>query len=98
MVNQKATSSLYSASCGGDSGAKANYFSQLKSVLAQNKRYPRTSRRRNNKEGVVTLSYVAHADSSVLAIIEKSIPLPKFTEIMSDKGHKNHDSHIIYIE
>ncbi|MCW8356043.1 energy transducer TonB [Marinomonas pontica] len=32
--------------------------------MAHNKRYPRASRRRN-EEGVVSLSFVAHADGSV---------------------------------
>jgi protein TonB len=64
-ANLKATTGTgNSASSGGNPGAKASYTNQLLSILAQNKRYPRASRRRN-EEGVVTLSFIAHADGSV---------------------------------
>ncbi|SHG13033.1 outer membrane transport energization protein TonB [Marinomonas polaris DSM 16579] len=84
MANQKATTgSSNSATSGGNPGAKANYFTQLKSVLGQNKRYPRASRRRN-EEGVVSLSFVAHADGSVSDV--------KITE---SSGHKRLDDAVL---
>ncbi|MGO2235107.1 MAG: energy transducer TonB, partial [Marinomonas sp.] len=84
MANQKATTgSSNSATSGGNPGAKANYFTKLKSVLAQNKRYPRASRRRN-EEGVVSLSFVAHADGSVSDV--------KITE---SSGHKRLDNAVL---
>lgn len=65
VANLKATTGTgNSASSGGNPGAKASYTNQLLSILAQNKRYPRASRRRS-EEGVVTLSFIAHADGSV---------------------------------
>lgn len=73
-ASQKATTgSANAASSGGDPGAKASYFTELTSVLAQNKRYPRASRRRN-EEGVVFVSFIAYADGSVsdVAITESS--------------------------
>ena len=84
MANQKATTgSSNSATSGGNPGAKANYFTQLKSVLAQNKRYPRASRRRN-EEGVVSLSFVAHADGSVSEVT-----------ITESSGHKRLDNAVL---
>jgi len=65
QASQKATTgSASAASNGGNPGAKAKYFTQLAAALAQNKRYPRASRRRN-EEGVVTLAFTAYADGEV---------------------------------
>jgi protein TonB len=84
MANQKATTGRAdSASSGGNPGAKASYFSQLKSVLAQNKRYPRASLRRN-EEGVVSLSFVAHADGSVSDV-----------KITQSSGHRRLDNAVL---
>ena len=84
MANQKATTGrANSANSGGDPGAKASYFSQLKSALAQSKRYPRASRRRN-EEGVVSLSFVAHADGSVSDV-----------NITKSSGHKRLDNAVL---
>jgi len=84
MANQKATTGRSnSASSGGNPGAKASYFSQLKSVLAQNKRYPRASRRRN-EEGVVSLSFVAYADGSVSDV-----------KITQSSGHRRLDNAVL---
>ncbi|MEL0637506.1 energy transducer TonB [Marinomonas sp. TI.3.20] len=64
-ANQKATTGQsHAATTGGHAGAKAKYFTLLASALAQSKRYPRASRRRN-EEGVVTLSFMAYANGGV---------------------------------
>ena len=52
-------------------------------MLAQNKRYPRASRRRN-EEGVVSLSFVAHADGSVSDV-----------KISKSSGHKRLDNAVL---
>ncbi|MGB5996468.1 MAG: energy transducer TonB [Marinomonas sp.] len=65
QASQKATTGSSNAvTTGGNPGAKAKYFTQLTTALAQNKRYPRASRRRN-EEGVVTLAFTAYANGSV---------------------------------
>ncbi|MCW4628864.1 energy transducer TonB [Marinomonas rhodophyticola] len=51
--------------------------------MAQNKRYPRASRRRN-EEGVVSLSFVAHADGSVSDVM-----------ITESSGHKRLDDAVL---
>ncbi len=73
VANQKATTgTANSASNGGNLGAKASYLTQLASILARNKKYPRASRRRS-EEGVVTLTFVVHKDGKVTgASITKS--------------------------
>lgn len=69
MANLKATTGVgNSVSSGGNSGAKVSYTTELLSILAKNKRYPRASRRRR-EEGVVHLSFTAHADGSVSHVI-----------------------------
>lgn len=65
QASQKVTTgSSNAASTGGNPGAKAKYFTQLAAALAQNKRYPRASRRRN-EEGVVTLAFTAYSNGDV---------------------------------
>ncbi len=68
VANQKATTgTANSASNGGNLGAKASYLTQLASILARNKKYPRASRRRS-EEGVVTLTFVVHKDGKVTGV------------------------------
>ena len=84
ITSQKATTgSANSASSGGNPGAKASYVTQLTAVLAQNKRYPRASRHRN-EEGMVALSFVVHADGSVSDV-----------KIIQSSGHKRLDSAVL---
>ncbi|SBS35994.1 Gram-negative bacterial tonB protein [Marinomonas spartinae] len=65
QASQKATTGVgNAASSGGHKGAITSYYSKLAAVLAQHKRYPRAARRRH-EEGVVTVSFVVHADGQV---------------------------------
>ncbi|WP_245624710.1 energy transducer TonB [Marinomonas fungiae] len=74
VVQQKAsTGSSNAATSGGAAGATANYYAKLAAKLAQNKRYPRQSRRRG-EEGVVTIRFTAHAsgDASNVRVVKSS--------------------------
>lgn len=74
VVQQKATTGKASAAHnGGQAGAKADYYAKLKAKLAHNKRYPRASRRRG-EEGIVTVSFTAHAngDARPIRVVESS--------------------------
>ena len=83
-ASQKATTgSANAATSGGNPGAKANYFAQLTSVLAQNKRYPRASRRRN-EEGVVSLTFLVHPDGAVSDV-----------KIIKSSGYKRLDDAVL---
>lgn len=84
ITSRKATTgSANSTSSGGNPGAKASYVTQLTAALAQNKRYPRASRHRN-EEGVVSLSFVVHADGSVSDV-----------KIIQSSGHKRLDNAVL---
>ena len=83
-ANQKATTGQsHAATTGGHAGAKAKYFTLLTSALAQSKRYPRASRRRN-EEGVVTLSFMAYANGEV-----------SDAKIIKSSGHQRLDKAVL---
>lgn len=84
QTSRKATTGVgNTATSGGNKGATASYYTQLAAVLAQNKRYPRASRRRN-EEGVVTVSFVAHADGQITN-----------TDIIKSSGYRRLDNAVL---
>ena len=84
QATQKASTGTSNASTsGGNEGAKTDYFTKLAAVLAQNKRYPRASRRRN-EEGVVTLAFVVNRDGQVSDV-----------EIRESSGYKRLDNAVL---